>query len=98
MPKTLTPAPLDVRLPEHWRVYGDAAVVDALLAGGLAATLERAGRRDLVVELLDALVIVYPAARDVVGADALADLTSTAVAIADGVLASSPALSPRGVE
>ena len=43
-------------------------------------------------------MIVYPAARDVVGADAFADLTSTALAIVDGVLACSPALSPRGVE
>ena len=98
MPHTLPPAALDVRLPDHWRVYGDAAVVDALLAGGFAATLEHAGRRDLVVELIDALVIIYPAARDVVGADAFADLTSTALAIVDGVLASSPALSPRGIE
>jgi hypothetical protein len=98
MPRTLAAAALEVRLPEHWRVYGDLAVVDALLASGFATTLERAGRRDLVIELLDALVIIYPAARDVVGADAFADLTSTALAIAEGVLASSPALSPRGIE
>jgi hypothetical protein len=98
MPRALAPAALDVRLPDHWRVYGDAAVVDALLAGGFAATLEHAGRRDLVVELIDALVIIYPAARDVIGADAFADLTSTALEIVDGVLASSPALSPRGIE
>lgn len=98
MPATLSPAALDVKLPEHWRVYGDATVVDALLADGFATTLDRAGRRDLVIELLDGLVIVYPAARDVVGADAFADLTTTALVIVDGVLACSPALSPRGVE
>lgn len=98
LPRALPAAALSVRLPDHWRAYGDAAVVDALLAAGFAATLERAARRDLVVELLDGLVIVYPAARDVVGADAFADLTSTALVIADGVLACSPALSPRGVE
>jgi hypothetical protein len=98
LPRRLSPAALGVKLPEHWRVYGDPVVVDALLAGGFAATLDRAGRRDLVVELLDGLVIVYPAARDVVGADAFADLTTTALVIVDGVLASSPALSPRGVE
>jgi hypothetical protein len=34
----------------------------------------------------------------VVGADAFADLTTTALVIVDGVLACSPALSPRGVE
>jgi hypothetical protein len=98
MPAGLSPAPLDAKLPEHWRVYGDPVVVDALLAAGFAATLERAGRRDLVVELIDGLVIVYPAARDVVGADAFADLTATALVIVDGVLAGSQALSPRGVE
>ncbi|HET9623616.1 MAG TPA: hypothetical protein VFP84_19725 [Kofleriaceae bacterium] len=98
MPPALAPDALDVRLPEHWRGYGDAATARALLTGGFAATLEQTGRRDLVVELLDALVIVYPAARDVIGADAFADLTATAIAIADGVLASSPVVSPRGVE
>ena len=98
LPPALSPAALGVKLPEHWRVYGDPVVVDALLTGGFAATLERAGRRDLVIELLDGLVIVYPAARDVVGADAFADLTSTDLVIVDGVLACSPSLSPRGVE
>jgi hypothetical protein len=98
MPKTLPATALDVRLPEDWRVYGDPDVVAALLTAGFGATLDQAGRRDLVIELLDALVIVYPAARDVVGADAFADLTTTALAIVDGVLACSPALSPRGVE
>lgn len=98
LPATLPPTALDVKLPAHWRVYGDAVVVTGLLAAGFGATLDRAGRRDLVIEMLDALVIVYPAARDVVGADAFADLTATALAIVDGVLACSPALSPRGVE
>jgi hypothetical protein len=98
MPTTLPAAALDLRLPEHWRVYGDPVAVSELLGAGFAATLDHAGRRDLVIEMLDALVIVYPAARDVVGPDAFADLTSTALAIVDGVLACSPALSPRGVE
>jgi hypothetical protein len=98
MPGKLSATPLDVKLPEHWRVYGDAVAVIDLLASGFATTLETAGRRDLVVELLERLVIVYPAARDVIGADAFADLTATALAIVDGLLASTPALSPRGVE
>lgn len=97
MPTALSPAPLEVAVPPHWRVYGDPVVVAGLLSAGFADTLDRTGRRDLVVELLDGLVIVYPAARDVVGADAFADLTATAIAIVDGVLAASPALSPRGV-
>ena len=98
LPRALPAAALSIRLPDQWRAYGDAAVVEALLASGFAATLERASRRDLVVELLEGIVIVYPAARDVIGADAFADLTSTALVIADGALACSPALSPRGVE
>ena len=98
MPDALAPAALDIRLPEHWRVYGDATAVTALMSAGFAATLDHAGRRDLVIELLDGLVIVYPAARDVIGSDAFADLTATALTIVDGVLACSPALSPRGVE
>jgi hypothetical protein len=98
LPPTLAPGALDIVLPEHWRVYGEKIVVSQLMASGFGATLARAGRRDLVIELIDGLVIIYPAARDVIGADAFADLTSTALAIVDGVLASSPALSPRGVE
>jgi hypothetical protein len=98
LPKSLPAPALDVALPENWRVYGDPVAVTALCAAGFGATLEQAGRRDLVIELLETLVIVYPAARDVVGADAFADLTTTALAMVDGVLACSPALSPRGVE
>jgi hypothetical protein len=98
LPPTLAPAPLDVALPPHWRAYGDRTALDSLVGAGLGAALERAGRRDLVVELLESLVVVYPAASDVVGADAFADLTATALTIVDGVLASSPRVSPRGVE
>jgi hypothetical protein len=91
--------PLAVTLPAQWRAYGASPDVLAdLLAHGFGATLERAGRRDLVIELIEGLVILYPAARDVIGADAFADLTATALAVIDGVLASSPRLSPRGIE
>ncbi len=98
LPPTLTATALAPALPEHWRAYGDATVLGELLSGGFAATLAQAGRRDLVIELLDTLILIYPASRDVVGPDAFADLTSTALAITDGVLAASRALSPRGVE
>jgi hypothetical protein len=98
LPPSLAAAPLDLALPEHWRAYGDRAALAALLGGGLGEALARADRRDLVIELLDSLVVVYPAARDVVGADAFADLTATALTLVDGVLASSPRVSPRGVE
>lgn len=98
MPADLRPA----RLPSaatHWRAYGtNPELLAQLEAAGFAETLARADRRDLVVELIDNLVVVYPAARDVVGADAFADLTTTALTIVDGVLAATPRLSPRGVE
>lgn len=99
LPKTLPARPLPAELPEHWRVYSDAPeLVTELLGRGLRGALEHVSRRDLVIELLDRLVVVYPAARDVVGADAFADLTTTALQAVDGVLAASPPLSPRGVE
>lgn len=98
LPRTLSATAIPVALPASWRAYGDRAALEELLAAGLGSTLVQVARRDLVVELLDGLIVVYPAARDVVGADAFADLTTTALAITDGVLACSPALSPRGVE
>ncbi len=91
LPAGLGPVPLDVALPEQWRAYGDdAAFVASLLAGGFASTLESIGRRDLVIELLDDVVVIYPAARDVSGADALADLAATATALVESVLAATP--------
>lgn len=98
LPPALHRLPIQAALPEGWRAYGDETLLRELLAAGLGETLASAGRRDLVVELLDSLIVVYPAARDVVGADAFADLTATALAITDGVLACSRTLSPRGVE
>ena len=99
LPPTLAAARLDVALPAGWRAYGKEPVALAeLLAAGWGAALERAARRDLVVELLDSLVVAYPAAHDVAGADALADLTATALTLVDGLLAAAPRVSPRGVE
>jgi hypothetical protein len=99
LPKALPAQPLAANLPGTWRAYTQAAeLVDAMLTAGFYATLEQASRRDLVVELLDRIVVIYPAARDVVGPDAFADLTTTALALVDGILAASPQLTPRGIE
>ena len=99
LPTTLREASLDVKLPEGWRAYGtDRGFLAKLVAGGFATTLEQAGRRDLVIELIDALVVVYPATRDVVGADALTDLMATTLTIVDGLLGVAPQVSPRGLE
>jgi len=98
-PSGLSAEPLPVELPDQWRAYGppDGPLAE-MLAGGLADALQRAMRRDLVVELLDGLVICYPAARDADGAEAMADLTEVALTIVDGVLGGSPRVSPRGIE
>ena len=99
LPKPLPPKPASVAMPAGWRGYTEAPdLLGKLLESGLAPALERANRRDLVVELLDRLVIIYPAARDVVGADQFADLTSTALQLVDGVLAASPVVTPRGID
>jgi hypothetical protein len=98
LPATLGKTALSNALPPQWRAYGSNEQLSELLAGGLAIALEHAERRDLVVEILEDLVVVYPAANEVGGADALADLTSTALAIVDSVLATTRPLSPRGVE
>jgi hypothetical protein len=95
LPPTLAAAPLAIGLPEHWRAYGQT--IDSVLATpALHAALAHAHRRDLVIELLDSLVVVYPAALDVSGADAFADLIETALGIVDALRGA--ILSPRGVE
>ena len=99
LPATLAKQPVSVSLPAHWRAYTQTPeLIETLASAGLRTVLEQASRRDLVIELLDRLVVVYPAARDVVGPDAFADLTTTALQIVDGALAASPPLTPRGIE
>jgi hypothetical protein len=99
LPATLPAAALALELPADWRAYSAAGeLVHDLVGGGLGAALAAAGRRDLVVELIGGMVVVYPAAREVMGADALADLVATALAIVDGVLVATPPLAPRGVD
>jgi hypothetical protein len=93
LPAALAAAPLAVTLPEHWRAYGSA---DSVLATEpFHRALERAGRRDLVIELVDTLLVAYPAARDVAGADPFADLISDTLVIVDAIRAS--AVTPRGI-
>jgi hypothetical protein len=95
MPADLPAAALAIELPEHWRVY--ARTLDPSLSTPVVQTaLAHAQRRDLVIELIDSLVVVYPAALDVSGADAFADLVETALGIVDALRAAK--LSPRGVE
>ena len=95
LPPELPATPLAIELPEHWRVY--ARTLDPALAEPVVhAALAHAQRRDLVIELIDSLVVAYPAALDVSGADAFADLVETTLGIVDALRAAR--LSPRGVE
>jgi hypothetical protein len=98
LPATLPAAPVTAQLPAGWRAYTNAPELLAeLLAGGLHAELSRMPRRDLVVELLGGLAVVYPAARDAPGPDLLADLITMSLTLTDAICASA-AVTPRGVE
>jgi hypothetical protein len=96
LPPGLAPEPLAaIELPEHWRAYGKD-VEPLLRHAEFRGALARTHRRDLVVELIDSLLVVYPAARAIAGADPFADLVSSALALVDAIRAS--VVSPRGVE
>jgi hypothetical protein len=62
MPATLPPTPLDVALPDGWRVYSaDPVFVAALAKEPLITTLAEEGSTDEVIELLDDLIVIYQA-------------------------------------
>ncbi len=86
LPAALAPEPLAVELPEHWRAYGRDAE-PLVRHAAFRAALAQTHRRDLVIELIDSLLIVYPAARPIAGADPLADLVTTALALGDAIRA-----------
>ena len=95
LPPALAPEPLALELPEHWRAYGQD--VDPLLRhSAFRGALAQTHRRDLVIELIESLLLVYPAARPVAGADPLADLVTSALALVDAIRVA--VISPRGVE
>ncbi len=86
LPATLAPAPLAVDLPETWRAYGRDP--EPLLEHrAFRAALAQTHRRDLVIELVDSLLVVYPAARTIIGADPFADLISSALMLVDALRA-----------
>ena len=84
LPPTLAASPVEVELPEQWRAYGRD--VDPLLRHpAFRAALAATHRRDLVIELIDSLIVVYPAARAIAGADPFADLISSTLALVDAI-------------
>jgi hypothetical protein len=97
LPATLPPGAL-AGLPEGWHGWGDADVMAQLLGHGGAALLLACGRRDLVIELLEDVIVIYLAGRRAEGADELADLVAAALTLSEGILAATVALAPRGVD
>jgi hypothetical protein len=86
LPPTLAPDAIALELPAEWRAYASTSeAARTLLEPRLVAALARAGRRDLVIETIDSLVVVYPAARGVAGGDSLADLAADALEIVDAL-------------
>lgn len=62
LPATLPPTPLDIPLPDGWRVYSaDPVFVAALAKEPLITTLTEEGSADEVIELLDDLIVIYQA-------------------------------------
>jgi hypothetical protein len=95
LPPTLSAQPLAIELPDKWRAYGQT--IDPVLGvPAFHAALVQAGRRDLVIELLESLVVIYPAGREVAGADPFADLIENALVIVDGIRGIT--VTPRGLE
>ena len=98
MPGAFPDKPIDVELPSGWRAYSNAAdYVRELITNGLGAVLARADRGDLVIELREDIIVMYPATLVVDDAEGLKDLTSLAILVADGVLEASRSLSSRGL-
>ena len=62
LPAGLPPAPLEIELPDGWRVYSaDPVFVGALAKEPLLTTLREEGSADEVIELLDDLIVIYQA-------------------------------------
>ncbi|HEV7554015.1 MAG TPA: hypothetical protein VGO00_01105 [Kofleriaceae bacterium] len=98
MPGAFPDKPIDIELPAGWRAYSNAAdYVRELMTNGLEAVLARADRGDLVIELREDIIVMYPAMLVVADAEGFKELTSLAILVTDGVLEASRSLSSRGL-
>jgi hypothetical protein len=98
LPATLPAQPVAAGLPDQWRAYTRAPdALAQLIVGGLHDALARTARRDLVIELLGPLALIYPGAHAAPGADGLADLVTTALQLADAIC-DATAVAPRGLD
>jgi len=99
-PPTLARDTLDAPLPDGWRAWAGADPTDETrrLVTAIGDGLEHDARdRELVVETLGPLVVVYVASGGPLGEGALEDLVDAAVGACERVLAATPDLGPRGV-
>jgi hypothetical protein len=99
-PPTLAPTTLEVALPAGWRAWAGAEPTDDTrhLVAAIGEHLEAdAHDRELVIETLGSLVIVYAASGGPLAEDALEDLVDAAVGVCERALAATPVVGPRGV-
>jgi hypothetical protein len=86
LPAGLTKLVRSVPGAASWRAYcGDELLFGELLRGGLAAALEKVTMRDLVIEVVDQMLLAYPATRDALEASGFAELCAAATAVAASV-------------
>jgi hypothetical protein len=97
LPPGLGVAARPVPQAEQWRAYTtDDLLFTELVRGGLAAALAAISMRDLVIEIVDNVLVAYPATRDALGVDGFAELCSAATAAAAAVRAAIAGHAPRG--
>lgn len=82
-----------------WRAYvGDELLFNELMRGGLAAALAKMQMRDLVIEVVDHLLLAYPATRDALGVSGFGELCTAAASATATVRRVLAGRSPRGEE
>jgi hypothetical protein len=92
-------APRAVAGAAGWRAYvGDELLFGELMRAGLGATLARAPMRDLVIEVVEDVLVAYPATRDALGLGAFGELCAAAVDVSAVVERALAQRSPRGPE
>jgi hypothetical protein len=100
-PPTLAREPVDVAIEGPWRAWAGPAAGDAErhLIAAIGRGLERDARdRELVIEALGPLVVVYAASGGPLGEDGLEDVVDLAAGVCERILEAAPVMGPRGVE
>ncbi|MEZ4360599.1 MAG: hypothetical protein R3B48_10475 [Kofleriaceae bacterium] len=97
LPPGLSLQPREVPGAAGWRAYaGDDVLLRELLGGGLGAALGKIQLRDLVIEVVDRVLVAYPATRDALSIDGFVELCEAAAGAAVAVRHALGGASPRG--